>query len=87
MYALAASRHMHEYGTTRGQLAEVAVAARGWAKLNPKAFMREDLTVEEVLSSRMVSSPLGVRDCCLVTNQRREGQGSRRDSCLPAGSR
>src|SRR5215208_1475286 len=42
MYALAASRHMHQYGTTREQLAEVAVAAREWAKLNPKAFMRED---------------------------------------------
>lgn len=57
MYALAASRHMHEYGTTREQLAEVAVAARQWAKLNPKAFDREDLTVQDVLSSRMVSSP------------------------------
>jgi acetyl-CoA acetyltransferase len=68
MYALAASRHMHEYGTTREQLAEVAVAARGWAKLNPKAFVREDLTVEDVLSSRTVSSPLSVRDCCLVTD-------------------
>ncbi|HEV2094404.1 MAG TPA: thiolase [Rubrobacter sp.] len=68
MYALAASRHMHEYGTTREQLAEVAVAARGWAKLNPRAFMRDDLTVGDVLSSRMVSSPLGVRDCCLVTD-------------------
>ena len=69
MYALAASRHMHEYGTTREQLAEVAVAAREWAKLNPKAFMREDLTVEDVLASRMVSSPLRVRDCCLVTDR------------------
>jgi acetyl-CoA acetyltransferase len=68
MYALAASRHMHEYGTTREQLAEVAVAARAWAKLNPKAFVREDLTVEDVLSSRTVSSPLSVRDCCLVTD-------------------
>jgi acetyl-CoA acetyltransferase len=68
MYALAASRHMHEYGTTREQLAEVAVAAREWAKLNPKAFVREDLTVEDVLSSRTVSSPLSVRDCCLVTD-------------------
>ncbi len=46
----------------------VAVAAREWAKLNPKAFMREDLTVEDVLASRMVSSPLSVRDCCLVTD-------------------
>ena len=68
MYALAASRHMYEYNTTREQLAEVAVAAREWAKLNPKAFAREDLTVEDVLSSRMVSSPLSIRDCCLVTD-------------------
>jgi acetyl-CoA acetyltransferase len=68
MYALAASRHMHEYGTTRKQLAEVAVAAREWAKLNPKAFMRDDLTVEDVLASRMVSSPLSILDCCLVTD-------------------
>ena len=68
MYALAASRHMREYGTTRGQLAEVAVAAREWAKLNPKAFMRDDLTVEDVLASRMISSPLSLLDCCLVTD-------------------
>jgi acetyl-CoA acetyltransferase len=68
MYALATSRHMHEYGTTREQLAEVAVAAREWAKLNPKAFMRDNLTVEDVLNSRMVSSPLSVLDCCLVTD-------------------
>jgi acetyl-CoA acetyltransferase len=68
MYALAASRHMHEYGTTREQLAEVAVAAREWAKLNPKAFMRDDLAIEDVLASRMISSPLSLLDCCLVTD-------------------
>jgi acetyl-CoA acetyltransferase len=68
MYALAASRHMYQYGTTREQLAEVAVAAREWAKMNPKAFMRGDLTIEDVLSSHMVSSPLSVLDCCLVTD-------------------
>lgn len=67
-YALAASRHMYEYGTTREQLAEVAVAAREWAMLNPKAFMRDDLSVEDVIGSRMVSSPLSVLDCCLVTD-------------------
>ena len=67
-YALAASRHMHEYGTTREQLADVAVAAREWAKLNPKAFMRDDLSVEDVIDSRMVSSPLSILDCCLVTD-------------------
>ena len=68
MYALATARHMHEYGTTRTQLAEVAVAAREWARLNPKAFMRDPLTVDEVLSSRMVSDPLTKLDCCLVTD-------------------
>ncbi len=67
-YALAASRHMHDYGTTREQLAAVAVAARAWANLNPQAFMRGPLSVADVLSSRMVSSPLTVRDCCLVTD-------------------
>jgi len=67
-YALAASRHMHRYGTTREQLAAVAVAARAWANLNPEAFARGPLTVADVLASRMVSSPLTVRDCCLVTD-------------------
>jgi acetyl-CoA acetyltransferase len=67
-YALAASRHMHEFGTTREQLADVAVAARAWARLNPEAFMRDPLTREDVLASRMVSDPLSVRDCCLVTD-------------------
>ncbi len=68
MYALAASRHIHEYGTTRRQLAEVAVAARKWAKLNPKAYKRDHLTLEDVLASRMISSPLSLLDCCLVTD-------------------
>ncbi|HZN86821.1 MAG TPA: thiolase [Burkholderiales bacterium] len=67
-YALAAARHMHQYGTTREQLAEVAVAARRWAQLNPEAYAREPLSVQEVLGSRMVSDPLTVRDCCLVTD-------------------
>lgn len=67
-YALAASRHMYQYGTTREMLADVAVAARGWANLNPDAFMRGPLTREDVLGSRMVSDPLTSRDCCLVTD-------------------
>ncbi|MGM0584365.1 MAG: thiolase [Pseudomonadota bacterium] len=67
-YALAASRHMHEFGTTPEQLAEVAVAARGWANMNPEAFMKGPLTVEDVLGARRVADPLGVRDCCLVTD-------------------
>ena len=67
-YALAAARHMHQYGTTRRHLAEVAVAARGWAQLNPQAFMRDPLTIDDVLKARMVSDPFSVRDCCLVTD-------------------
>jgi acetyl-CoA acetyltransferase len=67
-YALAASRHMHQFGTTRRDLAEVAVAARAWARLNPEAFMRGPLSIEDVLGARMVSDPLSVRDCCLVTD-------------------
>ncbi len=72
-YALVASRHMHEYGTTREQLAEVAVAAREWAKLNPKAFVRDDLSVEYVLRSRMVSSP-PKRPGLLPGDRRRRGR-------------
>lgn len=67
-YALAASRHMYEYGTTREQLAAVAVSARQWANLNPEAFARGPLSIDDVLSARMVSTPLTVRDCCLITD-------------------
>ncbi|MDA1117782.1 MAG: thiolase [Proteobacteria bacterium] len=67
-YALATARHMHQYGTRREQLAEIAVAARQWAQLNPEAFARDPLSIDGVLSSRMVCDPLTVRDCCLVTD-------------------
>jgi acetyl-CoA acetyltransferase len=67
-YALAAARHMHQYGTTRENLADVAVAARQWANLNPDAYMHGPLTREDVLVSRMVSDPLSKADCCLVTD-------------------
>jgi acetyl-CoA acetyltransferase len=67
-YALAAARHMHEFGTTSEQLAEVAVATRKWAALNPRALMRDPLTVDDVLASRMISWPLHLLDCCLVTD-------------------
>ncbi len=67
-YAMAAARHMHQYGTTREQLAEVAVAARQWALLNPVAWEKEPLTVDQVLKARMVSYPFTVRDCCLVVD-------------------
>jgi acetyl-CoA acetyltransferase len=67
-YALAASRHMHQFGTTREQLAAVAVAAREWALLNPVAWEKKPLTIPEVLGARMVSYPFTVRDICLVTD-------------------
>jgi acetyl-CoA acetyltransferase len=69
-YALAAARHMHEFGTTREQLAEVAVAARAWAReeRNERAFARDPLTVDDVLGARMISTPLTAKDACLVTD-------------------
>jgi acetyl-CoA acetyltransferase len=67
-YALAAARHMHQYGTTKEQLGEVAVAARKWAQLNPEATMREDLTLDAYLGARMICDPFSARDCCLVTD-------------------
>jgi acetyl-CoA acetyltransferase len=67
-YALAASRHMQQFATTREQLAEVAVAARQWALLNPAAWEKKPLTVPDVLGARMISYPFTVRDICLVTD-------------------
>lgn len=67
-YALAASRHMYEFGTTREHMAEVAVAARAWARMNPKAWEQGPLTIQDVIESPMISSPLTIRDCCLVTD-------------------
>ena len=67
-YAMAAMRHMHEFGTTSEQLAEVAVAARAWAGLNAAATHREPLSVSDVLASPMISDPLHLLDSCLVTD-------------------
>jgi acetyl-CoA acetyltransferase len=67
-YALAASRHMAEYGTTSEQLAEIAVSTRAWAARNPRARYQDPITVEDVLASPMQSSPLHRLDCCLVTD-------------------
>jgi acetyl-CoA acetyltransferase len=67
-YAMCAARHMNEYGTTRAQLAEVAVAARAWAQLHPDAVMRTPLTIDEVLAAPMVADPLTKLDCCLMTD-------------------
>jgi acetyl-CoA C-acetyltransferase len=67
-YALAARRHMHEFGTTSAQLAEVKVAASLHAQHNPNALLRNPVTVQEVLDSPLVADPLHRLDCCVVTD-------------------
>lgn len=67
-YAMAAHRHMHEYGTTSEQLAEIAVSTREWAKLNPRAMYRDEITTADVMESPLISEPLHLLDCCLVTD-------------------
>jgi acetyl-CoA acetyltransferase len=67
-YALAASRHMAEYGTTSEQLAQIAVSTRQWAAMNPQARYRDPLTVDDVVNSQLECSPLHRLDCCLVTD-------------------
>ena len=64
-YAMAARRHMQEYGTTLAQLAEIAVSARYNAGFNPDAQAREPISVEEVLGSRMIADPFTALQCCL----------------------
>jgi acetyl-CoA acetyltransferase len=67
-YAMAATRHMHHYGTTSEQLAQIAVTTRQWATMNPKARYRQPITIDDVLASPLQSSPLHLLDCCLVTD-------------------
>ncbi len=67
-YALVAQRHMHEYGTTSEQLAEIAVTIRQHASLNPHAKYRDPISVEDVLASRIISSPLHLLDCCIISD-------------------
>ena len=67
-YAMCATRHMHEFGTTSEQLAWIKVAASHHAQYNPNAFLKEVVTVEEVLASPMIATPLHRMDCCVVTD-------------------
>ncbi len=67
-YALAAQRHMHEFGTKSEQLAEVAVAMRTHATKNPQAQYSDPITVDDVLSSRMIADPLHLLDCCVISD-------------------
>ncbi|GBD11031.1 hypothetical protein HRbin23_00681 [bacterium HR23] len=68
LYAMVAQRHMYEYGTKPEQLAEIAVAMRYHASMNPHAMYRDPITVEDVLSSRIISSPLHLLDCCVISD-------------------
>ncbi len=68
MYAMAARRHMHEFGTTSAQLAEIKVAASTHSQYNPNAYIQKVLTIEEVLESPMVAEPLHRMDCCVITD-------------------
>lgn len=67
-YAMAAKRHMYEHGTTQEQLAEIAVATRKWAAMNPHATRRDPLSIDDVMASTPISDPLKLLDCCLVTD-------------------
>jgi acetyl-CoA acetyltransferase len=66
--AIAASRHMALYGTTSRQLAEVAVACRRHASLNPNAVMRDPITIDDHQNSRWVVEPFHLLDCCLISD-------------------
>jgi acetyl-CoA acetyltransferase len=67
-YALAARRHMINYGTTSEQLGAIAVSTRAWATLNPLAQMRKPITIDDHQASRMIADPLRLFDCCVVSN-------------------
>jgi acetyl-CoA acetyltransferase len=67
-YAMVAQRHMHEYGTTSEQLADIAVSTRHHASLNPHAKMRQPITREDVLESRVIADPLHLLDCCIISD-------------------
>ena len=67
-YAMAARRHMHQYGTTAEQLASISVQMREHAGRNPNAMYREPITVDDVVSSRLVADPLHKLDCCVISD-------------------
>ncbi|MCZ4313941.1 thiolase family protein [Comamonadaceae bacterium G21597-S1] len=67
-YAMIAQRHMHEYGTTREQMAQVAVTTREHALLHPNAHMKKPITLHDVLQAKPIADPLGMLDCCLISD-------------------
>ena len=67
-YALVAQRYMAEFGVTSEQLAAIAVTHREHAARNPKAHMRAPITVDDVMNSRFIATPLHLLDCCLISD-------------------
>jgi acetyl-CoA acetyltransferase len=67
-YAMVAQRHIHQFGTTSEQLADIAVSTRHHASLNPHAKMRQPITREDVLESRVIADPLHLLDCCIISD-------------------
>jgi acetyl-CoA acetyltransferase len=67
-FSLPATRHMHRYGTRREQMAEVAVATRKWARMHPKALMKDPISIDDVMNARMICWPFTLLMCCLVTD-------------------
>ena len=68
LFSLPATRHMHQYGTTREQMAEVAVSNRKWAAMHPMAMMKAPITIDDVMNSRPICWPYTLFMCCLVTD-------------------
>ena len=67
-FSIPVTRHMHQYGTTREQMAEVSVATRKWAMMHPMARMKDPITIQDVMEARMICWPFTLLMCCLVTD-------------------
>ncbi len=68
MFAMIAQRHMYEFGTTREQMAKVAVKAHKYGAMNPNAHFQKEITLEFALNSQMIASPLRLLDCCPISD-------------------
>ncbi len=67
-YALAAQRHAYQFGSTDAQRAEISVATRKWASLNPMAMYQKPLTINDVVNSKIIASPLRFLECCVISD-------------------
>nr|WP_260306400.1 hypothetical protein [Variovorax sp. Sphag1AA] len=94
-YAMIVNRHMHVHvhGTTREQMAQVAVNTRAHALLHPNAHMKKPLWLQEVLEAKPIADPVGMLDCCLISDAggafivTSTERAADLKACLPAGHR